>query len=427
MDPALEIRYALELARAGTEAILEPLSDGVLSIQPPPPAAPLVWDLADVAFFEELWLLRNLGNQPHLAERHGDVYEAFRRRRNTRNGFPPLRPESVTAYAEDVRQRALAALMTEDLDAPNPLLRGRFVFGLVVQHELQAQEGLLQTLQGLVATEYHTPRERPPDRAPSGPDEITVPGGVFTLGAVDEPWAYDNELAPHDVELPAFRIDRAAVSNAQFAEFVDDRGYRSRKVWSEEGWEWRERENVVGPLHWEGGKSGWERVRFGRREPVPGDEPVQHVSYWEAEAFAHWAGKRLPTEAEWERAAGWDERRGKMRYPWGQEAMGYEANLGRRRFSPAPVGSYGGGVSPVGCVQMAGDVWEWTSSPLEPYPGFLAFPYPELSEVYFGDEYRVLRGGSWATDTLIARTSFRNWQEPGSRHLFSGFRCVRDA
>ena len=107
MDPALEIRYALELARAGTEAILEPLSDGVLSIQPPPPAAPLVWDLADVAFFEELWLLRNLGNQPHLAERHGDVYEAFRRRRNTRNGFPPLRPESVTAYAEDVRQRAL--------------------------------------------------------------------------------------------------------------------------------------------------------------------------------------------------------------------------------------------------------------------------------------------------------------------------------
>jgi iron(II)-dependent oxidoreductase len=157
------------------------------------------------------------------------------------------------------------------------------------------------------------------------------------------------------------------------------------------------------------------------------NEPVQHVSFWEAEAFAHWAGKRLPTEAEWERAAAWDERRGKMRYPWGQEAMGYEANLGRRHFSPTPVGSYGGGVSPVGCVQMAGDVWEWTTSALEPYPGFLAFPYPELSEIFFGDEYRVLRGGSWATDTLIARTSFRNWQEPGSRHLFSGFRCARDA
>jgi iron(II)-dependent oxidoreductase len=116
-----------------------------------------------------------------------------------------------------------------------------------------------------------------------------------------------------------------------------------------------------------------------------------------------------------------------MRYPWGQESVGYEANLGRRRFSPAPAGSYGGGVSPVGCVQLAGDVWEWTSSFFQPYPGFLAFPYPEYSEAFFGEEYRVLRGGSWATAPLIARTSFRNWQEPGSRHLFAGFRCARDA
>jgi iron(II)-dependent oxidoreductase len=427
VEATLEIRYALELARAGTEAILEPVSDGVLAAKPPAPLPPLVWDFADVAFFEELWLLRNLGNQPRIPDRHEDVYQAFAKRRHSRDGFPTLRPEAVRAYADDVRERVLEALEHTDLEAPNPLLRGRFVFGLVVQHELQAQESLLQTLHALMDTEYHTPRERPPDRAPSGPDEITVPAGVFTLGAVDEPWAYDNELAPHDVELPSYRIDRAPVPNSAFAEFVDDRGYRSRKVWSAEGWEWREHENAVAPLGWEGGKGGWERVRFGRREAVPMNEPVQHVSYWEAEAFAHWAGKRLPTEAEWERAAGWDERRGKMRYPWGQEAMGYEANLGRRHFSPTPVGSYGGGVSPVGCVQMAGDVWEWTTSALEPYPGFLAFPYPELSEIFFGNEYRVLRGGSWATDTLIARTSFRNWQEPGSRHLFSGFRCARDA
>jgi iron(II)-dependent oxidoreductase len=156
------------------------------------------------------------------------------------------------------------------------------------------------------------------------------------------------------------------------------------------------------------------------------DEPVQHVSSYEAEAYAHWVGKRLPTEAEWERAAAWHERRGKTRFPWGREWMGYEANLGHRRFSPAPAGSYAGGESPSGCLQLTGDVWEWTSSFFQPYPGFLAYPYPEYSEVYFGEAYRVLRGGSWATDAVTARTSFRNWDLPQRRHLFAGFRCARD-
>ncbi len=210
-------------------------------------------------------------------------------------------------------------------------------------------------------------------------------------------------------------------------DFIAHRGYRSQKHWSEEGWEWRERENVTAPLFWERGRQGWERVRFGRREPVPPDEPVQHVSWYEADAFARWAKKRLPTEAEWERAAAWHERRGKNRFPWGRESAGYEANLGHRRFSPAPAGSYVGGESPVGCRQLIGDVWEWTSSHFLPYPGFLAYPYPEYSEVYFGEQYRVLRGGSWATDSLVARTSFRNFDFPDRRHIFAGFRCARDA
>jgi iron(II)-dependent oxidoreductase len=247
------------------------------------------------------------------------------------------------------------------------------------------------------------------------------------LGAEHEPWAYDNELEPHAVELPAFRIDRAPVTNGEFAEFVDDRGYRSPKHWSAAGWEWREREDATAPLYWARGSYGWERVRFGRREPITPWEPVQHVSYYEAEAFAHWAGKRLPTEVEWERAAGWHENEGKFRYPWGQAWMGFEASLDRRRFAPAPAGSYAGGVSPVGCVQMGGDVWEWTSSTFEPYPGFLPFPYPDVSEVNFGNDVRVLRGGSWATDALVARTSFRRWDSPERRELFAGFRCARDA
>jgi iron(II)-dependent oxidoreductase len=428
VDARQEIRFALEQARSGTEALLRPVTDEGLAARSSPLAEPLVWELADIARFEELWLLRNLGGRPPIADRHADVYEAFRRRRDgSRDGLPPLRPEAARAYAEDVRTRVLAALDQTDLDAPNPLLRKRYVFGLVVQHELQAQETLLQGLQLRTSAAYPTPRERAPDRAPSGPEEISVPGGVFTMGAVDEPWAYDNELDPHEVELPPFTIDRVPVTNGAFTEFVVDRGYRSRKAWSAEGWEWREREGAAAPLFWDQGKDGWERTRFGQREPVPPDEPVQHVSYYEAEAFAHWAGKRLPTEAEWERAAGWDPRRGKMRFPWGQESMGYEANLGHRRFSPTPAGSFGGGLSPTGCVQMTGDVWEWTSSAFQAYPGFLAFPYPECSEVFFGDEYRVLRGGSWATDSLIARTSFRNWDYPYRRQLFAGFRCARDA
>ena len=222
-------------------------------------------------------------------------------------------------------------------------------------------------------------------------------------------------------------IDRAPVTNAEFAEFVDGHGYRANKHWSSAGVDWREREGASAPLYWEGGTDGWERVRFGVREPLPSTEPVQHVSFYEAEAFAHWAGKRLPTEAEWERAAAWHDHEGKFRYPWGQAWMGFEASLDRRRFSPAPAGSYSGGVSPVGCVQMVGDVWEWTSSAFQPYPGFVAFPGPECSEVDFGDDVRVLRGGSWATDGLVARASLRRWEHPGRREIFAGFRCARDA
>jgi iron(II)-dependent oxidoreductase len=392
-----------------------------------PLQSPLIWDYAHIAHFEELWLLRNLDGSAPLAEAHDEVYDAFRHQRAERGELPMLRPAAARAYATDVRERALHGLDHVDFDAPNPLLRKGFVYGLVLQHELQHQETMLQTIQLRTASPYPVRHDEPPDRASAGPDEISIEGGSFILGATDEPWAYDNELVPHEVEVRPFSIDRTPVTNGQFAEFVGQKGYHTQKHWSPEGWEWCEREGASAPLYWELGDDGWERIRFGHREPLPLDEPVQHVSFHEAEAYAHWAGKRLPTEIEWERAATWDERRGKSRYPWGREFMGYEATLAHRRFSPAPAGSYAGGESPSGCVQLTGDVWEWTSSFLQPYPGFLSFPYPEYSEVFFGEEYRVLRGGSWATDPLVARGSFRNWDYPQRRQIFSGFRCARDA
>jgi len=424
-DSTVEIR-ALERTRDATHALLEPVSDDELLTQVSPGRSPLVWDYARVARFEELWLLRNLNGSSLLGDLHDEVYDAFRHERSEVSGLPRLRPEATRAYADDVRERAFELLEHIDLDAPNPLLRNGFVFGLVAQHELQHQETMLETLQLRTGVGYPLPSASSPDRAPAGPAEIRIKGGSFILGATDEPWAYDNELVPHEVELKPFFIDRTPVTNGAFADFVGHKGYRSAKHWSPEGWAWRERNDVVAPLYWELGKDGWERVRFGRREPVPLDEPVQHVSWHEADAFARWAGKRLPTEAEWERAAGWDERRGKSRYPWGREWTGFEANLGHHRFSPAPAGSYAAGVSPSRVVQLIGDVWEWTSSYFLPYPGFLSFPNPEHSEVFFGEEYRVLRGGSWATGGLTARTSFRNWDLPTQRDLFAGFRCARD-
>ena len=428
MDSGLEIRRALERARAGTEALLEPVPDDELVAQISPLQSPLVWDFAHIAYFEELWLLRNLDGRPPVAEEHDEVYDAFRHARSERSTLPILRPEAARAYAADVRDQVLEVLDRVELDGgSSPLLRDGFVFALVVQHELQHQETLLQTLQLRTDREYSLPEAAARAPVSPGPDEVEVPGGVFLLGAVDEPWAYDNELQPHELELPPFVVDRSPVSNAAFTEFVAGGGYDDERLWSTEGWAWRNREDASAPLYWERADSGWERARFGRREPVPPGEPVQHVSFHEAEAFARWAEKRLPTEAEWERAAGWDPLAGKNRYPWGREYTGDEANLGHRRLRPVPVGSCPGGESPAGCLQMTGDVWEWTSSLFQPYPGFAAFPYAEYSEVFFGGEYRVLRGGSWATDPLVARVSFRNWDYPIRRQIFTGFRCARDA
>jgi gamma-glutamyl hercynylcysteine S-oxide synthase len=427
VDSTVEIRTAFERTRAETEELLKPLSDEDLTAEVSPETSPLVWELAQIAHFEETWLLQSLYAFEPLSEPHRDVLSAFREQRRPGAKLPTLAPEAVRAYAADVHERVLEAVDRTDLDYPHPLLRKGYVFGLVLQHEAQHQESMLQTLQLRTGAEYPTRDAEPPDRVlDGGPEEVLVEGGSFILGATDEPWAYDNELVPHEVEVRAFAIDRAPVTNEQFLEFVEHGGYSSPKHWTDEGWAWRERGNVAAPLYWERGADGWERVRFGRREPLPPEEPVQHVSWYEAAAYAHWAGKRLPTEVEWERAAAWDDRRGKSRFPWGREWMGYEANLSRRRFSPASVRSYVGGESSAGCLQMAGDVWEWTSSFFQPYPGFLAFPYPECSEVFFGEEYRVLRGGSWATDSLAARASFRNWELPHRRHLFAGFRCARE-
>jgi iron(II)-dependent oxidoreductase len=405
-----ELAAALTRARETTLRLVEPVADEQLVAQVSPIMSPLVWDLAHIGWFEELWLIRRVADDEPSLERLDDLYDAFQQSRGQRSRLPILTPTEARAYLETVRRHALRVLEGTQLEESDPLFRGAYVYGLVLQHERQHQETMLQTLQ-LSGVAYAT-LSHDELQAPPRPEDVLVPSGAFTFGTNDQPWAYDNEQPAHVVELPAFRIERYPVTNERFAEFLEDGGYRKRRYWSDDGWEWLQEERVQAPLSWQRGRGGWNRRRFGRWEPVPPAEPVQHISFYEAEAVAAWAGKRLPTEAEWEKAAQRADSDG-------------NANLGRESLGPLPVARRA--TSSVGCECMLGDVWEWTSSPFTGYPGFTAFPYAEYSEVFFGNEHRVLRGGSWATDPLVARITFRNWDYPQRRQLFSGVRLAADA
>ena len=420
----------LDAARKRTLALLAPVSEEDQMRQHSPLMSPLVWDLAHIGYFEELWLVRELTGAEPLDARYGEIYDAFLHARSERPSLPLLRPAEAWSYLEAVRERTLGVLDTVDFDEPNPLLAEGLVYGMVIQHEHQHVETMLATLQLRRETVYDAPEGAPPARVePPAASEVLVEGGPFVLGTDDEPWAYDNERPAHEVELAAFWIDAAPVTNGAYLEFVAAGGYDDRRLWSEAGWEWRSEAGLDGPEFWaREGDGAWSRLRFGRREPLPSEEPVQHVCWYEAEAYARWAGKRLPTEAEWEKAASWPPGGRKRRYPWGDEPPDDElANLGGTLFRPAPVGAYPEGASPYGCRQLIGDVWEWTASDFRPYAGFEPFPYREYSEVFFGSDYKVLRGGSWATHGLAVRSTFRNWDFPIRRQIFAGFRCARDA
>jgi gamma-glutamyl hercynylcysteine S-oxide synthase len=417
----------LHAARCRTLELLAPLSDEDLVKQHSPLMSPLVWDLAHTGHFEELWLVRKISGDRVGDGRFDRVYNAFEAPRAERPNLDLLSPGEARAYLADVRARVLDVLDEIELDAYDPLLRDAFVYGLIIQHEYQHQETILATLQ-LRDAPY--PFEDEPFAPPVAPEEaeVLVEGGPFVMGTDDEPWAYDNERRAHELDVAPFWIDTVPVTNAAYVEFVESGGYAEPQHWSDEGWAWRNEAGLEHPQFWHRDGSEWTRARFGRREPLPEAEPVQHVCWYEADAYARWARKRLPTEAEWEKAATWDAAGEKRRFPWGDEQPGEEhANLGQRRFGPAAAGSFAAGASPWGCLQLLGDVWEWTSSDFAPYPGFEAFPYREYSEVFFGREYKVLRGGAWATHPLVARPTFRNWDYPIRRQIFAGFRCARDA
>ncbi len=442
----------LEVARRRSLDLLAPLSDEDQLAQHSPLMSPLVWDLAHVGHYEELWLLRAVARAQPTNPYHDDVYDAFRHARKDRSRLSILGPSEARAHIATVRGRVLDVLDKVELDPAERLLHQGFVYGMVVQHEHQHDETMLATLQ-LMDRPYAAltglagnPTPAPPAGRPITEPEVFVAGGPFVMGTDDEPWAYDNERPAHVVDVAPFSIDTTPVTNAGYAAFIEAGGYDEPRFWSEAGWAWRQEAGLEAPEFWRReGAGDWSVLRYGTRLPLPATEPVQHVCWYEADAYARFVGKRLPTEAEWEKAASWTPGRaavttegGKRRFPWGDTASSdlhgpcaTPANLGQgnlapRWFGPAPVGAFPEGTSAYGVEQMLGDVWEWTSSDFAPYPGFSWFPYKEYSDVFYGSAYKVLRGGSWATHPLAVRTTFRNWDYPIRRQIFAGFRCARD-
>jgi iron(II)-dependent oxidoreductase len=410
-EPVLRDSYAdaLAEARERTLALVAPVAQDDLDRVHSPLMSPLVWDLGHIAAFEDLWLCIRAGGLEPLRPDLMAVYDASETPRAERGDIPYLRRDDALEYLEAVRERALVVLVGADLSPGSDRLNANgFVWDLLIQHEHQHNETMLQTLQlaepGAFRPEaVYGSRRAGASGAPAtslgdGDEPAILDGGAVEIGDAGGGFAYDNERPRHRVELETFTIDRTPVTNGEYAEFVADGGYGRRELWSAAGWAWREAEGAERPLYWT--PDGRER-RFDHTESRVDDRPAMHVSCFEAEAYARWAGGRLPTETEWEKAATLigGERRG---------------NLDQLDFGPGAAGPF------------VGDCWEWTASEFTGYPGFRAFPYPEYSEVFFDGGYRVLRGASWATRPSVARTTFRNWDHPQRRQIFSGFRCAYD-
>lgn len=426
------IAERLTEARARTLLLVAPLSADDLRRQHDPLMSPILWDLGHIAHFEELWLTRNLSGTIEFSEMPG-LYNPLEHPRSTRAALPlPSLPE-LLSVAADIRTDVLAVLEQTELESANPMLHDGFVYNMVLQHEYQHNETILQTLQLKQGEPYRAPRIARPRLSRGSPvamfkGMVRVESGDYPVGTDDRSAVYDNERPAHAVRLNSFDIDASPVTNEEYLAFMADDGYSRAELWSPQGQAWLAESGAQAPKYWLRDGDSWLSRSMDITATVEPDHPVCHVCYFEADAFARWAGKRLPTEFEWEAASSWDpSSSSSRRFPWGDDPSApLHANLDQLTFSTAPVGAYPENVSPLGCYGMIGDVWEWTATDFHGYPGYRSFPYPEYSETSFGTQYKVLRGGSWATRPGAVRNSFRNWDFPIRRQIFSGFRCARD-
>jgi iron(II)-dependent oxidoreductase len=414
---------------------------------------PPLWELGHVAWFQEKWVLRHAAGRQPLREDGDRLYDSSAIPHDDRWDLPLPSLDETLAYLGAVEQ----AVLDQITRSPT---RDLYFAQLVVFHEDMHFEAMAFTRQTLgraapllPGAEYPGAKAAPaPPGKPVGappppigravdfstglegrtaagdlPGDVPVSGGTWWLGATPgEPFVFDNEKWAHPVEIAPFSIARAPVTQARFAEFVEDGGYRRADLWSEPGWRWREAARAERPAYWERRRDGWFRRDFERWVPLEPHRPMVNVSWFEAEAWCRWARRRLPTEAEWETAAAGEPAAGgrlaerKRRFPWGDEPPTRErARLGA--LDAVDVDALPDGDSAFGCRQMIGNVWEWTASDFLPYPGFVPDPYQEYSQPWFAT-HKVLRGGSFATPARLPRNTWRNFYTPDRRDPWAGFR-----
>jgi iron(II)-dependent oxidoreductase len=430
--PAADLIALVRDARARTRALVEGLDQAewmgpYLGIVNPPR-----WEIGHVSFFYETMVLRELGLERPLAENGEALFDSFNVDHEDRWELPLPTPEEVLAYHDRVEE-----MLVERIEGSDPGPRETYLFLLGVYHEDMHGEALTYTRQ---THGYSPPAIAASSELPAGdggplPGDVEIPGAELLLGASPaDLFVFDNEKWAHPVEIAPFRIARAPVTNAELAAFVDDGGYRREDLWDVKGWRWRVKTSIEHPVYWRRDGDRWQLRSFDRWTELAPHAPAIHVSWYEARAYCRWAGRRLPTEAEWELAASAEPAPSggiaavERRFPWGDAPPSPErANLDGGRLGCIDVGALPAGDSAFGCRQMFGNVWEWTDTAFYPYPGFIVDrPYREYSAPWFGYP-KVLRGGAWATRSRLLRNTYRNFYDPWRRDVFAGFRtCALD-
>ncbi|HEU0253744.1 MAG TPA: ergothioneine biosynthesis protein EgtB [Pyrinomonadaceae bacterium] len=427
--------------RARTMQIVAPLEIEDYVIQTAEFMSPPRWHIGHTSwFFETVLQAYKPGYRVYSEDflfYFNSYYEGFgvrieRPKRGTKSR--PTVKETV-AYRNHIDEQVLSVL--ESIES---LPKAETVLSLVrlgLEHEMQHQELLVYDIKHLLCDQFDAPISPRPEARIKVEGMAEIEGGLFWLGydqsklphSKSYEFAFDNEKPAHQVFLQDFALDKAPVSNGDFLDFIKDGGYQNFHWWFSEGWEAVNREHWQAPLYWELHDGEWMIRDFSGLQSAASrkDEPVCHVSFFEASAFAKWAGKRLPTEGEWEKAACYDERR-KVRsaFPWGDaDPDSGNTNLFENGlWSAAPIGAFPDGANAYGCQQMIGDVWEWTTSDYVPYPGFKS-EFDEYNDKWFVNQ-KVLRGGSFATPQLHIRATYRNFFHAHERWMTSGFRCARD-
>ncbi|MBI5362821.1 MAG: ergothioneine biosynthesis protein EgtB [Planctomycetes bacterium] len=421
---ALELVVLLRDARRRLLACVEDLSDAELRVPQLAIVNPFAWELGHVAWFQERWNLRHRAGRSALRADADELFDSSAVAHDTRWELRLPERGELLAYLAGTLD-ATCARLAAARDALDPL--DAYFAQLALFHEDMHVEALLYTRQtlGLRRPRGALGPESDEAEANAGPlaGDVEIPGAAFQMGAErDGTFVFDNELDAHAATVATFRIARAAVTQGEFAEFVEARGYGRRELWSDAGWAWRVASAARQPVYWLRESNGrWLRRRFDRWVALAEHRPVLHVNAFEAEAYCRWRGRRLPSEAEWEHAARGAERR---LFPWGTAAPeARHANLSARAGDVADVGAHADGDSAFGCRQMLGNTWEWTASAFAPYPGFVAGPYTDYSAPWFGT-HRVLRGGAFVTQARLIRASWRNFYTPDRRDVWSGFRTV---